>query len=253
MGLNSPIPGSYFDINVHPQSNIAVKALRCARTDETYMDKVTPIFKDVLMPIWSLPPHERIVPLLAICHSPPSLKAPHNKEGNIVEYNRRHLEVNKMQQIAQIAAGLSYLHEHDIVHGNICPANVLIKDDGGVCVSDATLNTLMRQLTYDTHVPVPGTWCYKSSEELTNGTPMGPKSDVYSWACTVFEVFSGKQPYYGYYHGRGIVKIVNEGHRALDRPPEITTALWNIMQKCWALNSEDRPSMRQVESELRGL
>jgi hypothetical protein len=48
----------------------------------------------------------------------------------------------------------------------------------------------MRQLKYDTHAPVPATWCYKPREELLSDTSMGPKADVYAWASVVYEVGS---------------------------------------------------------------
>src|ERR1700733_3981393 len=107
----------------------------------------------------------------------------------------------------------------------------MIKDDGGVCIADPAVNMLMRRLTYDPYVPTPATWRYKPWEELLNDTS-GPEADVYSWASVVYEVsafsqldvvltthnpqvFCGRQPYH---HSRGIVKIINHGHRTLDKP-----------------------------------
>ena len=71
--------------------------------------------------------------------------------------------------------------------------NVMIKDDGGICISDPLCNILMRQLMYDPYVPTPATWCYKPREELLNPIPMGPKADVYSWASVVYEVSRARQ------------------------------------------------------------
>ena len=99
---------------------------------------------------------------------------------------------------------------------------------------------------------------------------MDSKADVYAWANVAYEVrtvhhgfdtiistcilkvLPDKQPYHGYHHCRAIVKIINEGHRTLRRPREITPQLWDIMQRCWT-NAVGRPSMDQVVSELRGL
>lgn len=214
------------------------------------------MYSKVLNPMWSSLSHEHVVPLLAADtndSSLPILKVPYYKRGNILEHNRHCPGVNKLRQIKQMAVGLRYLHEMHVIHGNICPANILIKDDGGVCISDPAYNSLMCQLTYDTHVPTPATWCYKPWDELLQSTGISPKADVYCWASVVFEVFSGKRPYHGYHYGRGIFKIVNHGHRALNRPPEITPELWNIMQKCWLFKPEARLTMHQVEAELRRL
>ena len=67
------------------------------------------------------------------------------------------------------------------------------------------------------------------------------------------QVFSGKRPYSSYHQAGGIIRIINDGHRTLDRPLEIAPKLWSIMQKCWKINPADRPTMPQVESELREL
>jgi Protein tyrosine and serine/threonine kinase len=72
-------------------------------------------------------------------------------------------------------------------------ANILIKDDGGVCISDPGFNILMRQLKYDSHTPVPATWCYKPREELLSDTFMGPEADVYAWASVAYEVGTSGQ------------------------------------------------------------
>jgi len=147
----------------------------------------------------------------------------------------------------------------------------LIKDDGGICISDPGFNSLMRQLRYDTHTPIPATWCYKPREELLSDTSMGPNADVYAWASVVYEVsttdqhdhlcfthcmqvFSGKRPYSGYQQTGGTIRIINDGHRTtLNKPREISPKLWSIMQTCWNINPADRPTMPEVESELREL
>jgi len=249
-------PGPFTNIYRPLHRDVAFKELRYPSNDSAYDDKVSSAFRDVLMPIWSQLSHEHVVPILGVGTNENSvlmLEVPYYKHGNIIEHNRRFPDANKLLQIKQSAAGIRYLHDMNVEHGNICPENFLVKDDGGICISDPGFNNVMRQLTYPQHKPTPSTWRYKPREELLHGTPMGRKADVYAWAAVVYEVFSGKQPYHGYHCGGGIVKIVNDGHRALGRPLEIWPELWNTIQKCWMPNAEERPTMDQVEAELRGL
>jgi serine/threonine protein kinase len=56
----------------------------------------------------------------------PKFEVPYYKQGNIVDHNRCHPDINKIKQITQIAAGISHLHEKGINHGNICPACIFI-------------------------------------------------------------------------------------------------------------------------------
>jgi len=237
------------------QYDVCTKQLRCMPTDGDYIEKVNSLFRDKLS-IWLSLSHEHFSPFIAVQTndgSPPTLEVPYYGHGNVVDHNKRYSDANKLDQIVQIAAGISYLHGQGVYHGNLCPTNILTKDNGKLCISDPALNNLMRQLTYGIHMPVPATWCYKPPEELLDAGSIGPKADVYSWASVVYEVFSGKRPYHGYHPGRGVAKIIFHGHRTLERPLEISPQLWNIMQKCWIFNTEDRPVMHQVESELQSL
>jgi len=251
-----PILGSDSNVYISPHSGVTRKVLRCMPMDYASILKVASLYSDVLVQIWSPLSHECIVPLLGVCTNDgllPAYEIPSYTLGNIVEYNRQCHNANKLHQIMQIAEGLSYMHDNGVTHGNICPANIFIGDDGGVRISDPAVNSLMRRLKYDdTHTPAPHTWCYKPPEELLYGI-QSRKADVYSWASVAYEVFSGKRPYQGYHHCRGIFKIVNSGHRELGRPLEISPELSCILQKCWRVSPEDRPTIDQVESELRGL
>jgi hypothetical protein len=67
------------------------------------------------------------------------------------------------------------------------------------------------------------------------------------------QVFASKRPYHGYHHCHGVTKVISHGHCVLDRPLEISSELWRIIQMCWKINPEDRPAMHEVESRLRGL
>jgi hypothetical protein len=76
------------------------------------------------------------------------------------------------------------------------------------------------------------------------------QGSVPKYSAHAVQVYGGKQPYHGDPYYCGIVKIINQGHRALDKPPEICPKLWAIMQKCWALQPAGRPTMDQVELDL---
>jgi len=214
------------------------------------------LYQDILIPLWTSLCNEHICPLLAIHIEGsflPTIEVPHYARGNIVEHNRHHPEANKLSQITQIAAAVRYLHDKGVCHRNLCPSNVLVKDDGQICVSDTSLNYLMRQLTDDTYTSTPATWRYKPPEELLDAAFADHKADIYSWASVAYEVCSGKRPYHGCHYGRGVANIIRDGHRAFSRPLDISPELWCVIQKCWKFDPEERPDMHQVESELRGL
>jgi len=236
---------------------VIVKRLRCVLDDTEYIDKVISMDQLMLLPMCSQLLHECISPVIAIVWDQvhlPVIVVPYYANGNIIDYNRRLGDPDKRLQILEIISGLRYLHEEkDICHGNICSTNILIREDGGACISDCRLDFNMRQLAYHDHTPIPASYQYKSPEEVLNPCEISQEGDIYSLASVIYEVFSGKRPFHGLHHTYAILKITRDGHRALDRPSEISPELWSILLKCWALNPEDRPSIREVESEFRGL
>ncbi|CAE6419857.1 unnamed protein product [Rhizoctonia solani] len=56
--------------------------------------------------------------------------------GNVVSYLNRWPNVSRCQTSLSICTGLAYLHEQDIVHGDLKGANVLVGHDGNPMLAD---------------------------------------------------------------------------------------------------------------------
>jgi len=119
------------------------------------------VFENQLRPIWPVLFHRYVVPLLDIHTNNGPVPVPYYRNGRIHDYNVGATSSTKLRLCLAIAAGLSYLHKKNVHHGNICPTNIMINDDGGVCIVDFAFNMLMGPLTYDPYVPTPATWRYK--------------------------------------------------------------------------------------------
>ena len=53
---------------------------------------------------------------------------------------------------------------------------------------------------------------------------------------------------------RGIQQLVEQGHGVLLghlKPAELNDALWSVLTRCWVLNPAGRPTMKDVETEIR--
>lgn len=94
----------------------------------------------------------------------------------------------------QILSGLNYLHDRNIIHGNIKCANVLVDNSGVVKLADIGMAQQLVKLNIDkscnaSHV------LYMAPEML--GKEIKPSScaaDIWSVGCTVLEMALGKQP-----------------------------------------------------------
>ncbi|CAE6503481.1 unnamed protein product [Rhizoctonia solani] len=56
--------------------------------------------------------------------------------GSLREYVKQHPDVDRFPLYIQVAVGLSYLHENDMVHGDVKAGNVLVSENGVAKLSD---------------------------------------------------------------------------------------------------------------------
>jgi serine/threonine protein kinase/Tfp pilus assembly protein PilF len=111
----------------------------------------------------------------------------------------RQLPLKDALRIAQeIGAGLDFAHRKGFVHRDVKPENILFADghavlaDFGVAraVSDADAQVTEAGLAV-------GTPEYMSPEQASGESELGPASDVYSFACVVYEMLGGEPPFRG--------------------------------------------------------
>ena len=100
----------------------------------------------------------------------------------------------------QFAWGLQYAHERGLIHQDVKPANVLMTPDGRAKVSDFGL-AKARVVAGEKYTPGSGKSILVStggmtpaycSPEQANGNVLNHKTDIWSWAVSVLEMFTGE-------------------------------------------------------------
>lgn len=102
-----------------------------------------------------------------------------------------------VQYTTQVADALYYVHEHQLVHRDIKPHNMLLGANGEVLLSDfgiATLSESLAPTPPETH-SFEGTVLYAAPEQL-RGTSRR-SSDQYALAVVVYEWICGDWPFSG--------------------------------------------------------
>jgi serine/threonine protein kinase len=95
--------------------------------------------------------------------------------------------------VAKILEGLHYLHCQDVVHCDLKAANILTTKTGNVKLTDFGVSLNLRAVGCE-FKNVAGTpnWMAPEIIELKGASV---KSDIWSLACTVIELLTGRPPY----------------------------------------------------------
>lgn len=141
----------------------------------------------------------------------------------------------------QVASGLAAAHEAGLVHRDIKPSNIMLMADGSVKVADfgiAQVSGSETKLTMDGAVI--GTPEYLSPEQC-EGHPIDGRSDIYSLGVTLYELLSGKTPYYADTPVSMLMKIVKGEYPPLGSiVPDIPADIENLVKRMMAIKAEQR-------------
>ncbi|MEM9461514.1 MAG: serine/threonine-protein kinase [Myxococcota bacterium] len=176
----------------------------------------------------------------------------------------------------QAGAGLAAAHEHEIVHRDFKPSNVLIDPHGRVRVLDfglalTTTESSTSRSTDDAHASdsqhsrksidqrltktgmVVGTPAYMSPEQMRRAE-LDARSDQFSFCVSLFEAVYGQRPFEGETLDELQAKIRSGTTKPILRKTKIPTTLHEILMRGLAFDPQARwPSMKAVLDALERL
>jgi CHASE2 domain-containing sensor protein/tRNA A-37 threonylcarbamoyl transferase component Bud32 len=112
--------------------------------------------------------------------------------------------------MADIADGLAYAHERGIVHRDIKPANIMLLKNDVVKITDFGIARITATSQTQTGI-VKGTPYYMSPEQFS-GEKVDGRSDIYSLGVMMYQLMTGKLPFYADNPAALMNKIMNEPH-----------------------------------------
>ncbi|EIM89601.1 kinase-like protein, partial [Stereum hirsutum FP-91666 SS1] len=189
----------------------------------------------------------------------PFMVSEYCKYGNVCEYLRGPFpEADRLSLLSGIVSGMIYLHGNSIVHGDLKGVNVLVDDNHQAILADFGISRLLDDtLTIRSHASLTGSlngtfrWM---APECLSGTRAKKSSDVYSFAITAWEIFSGEVPFFGIYEPLLAKAVVDNGERPkrpgrLDK--EENDSLWKLMESCWDGDPSARPSFVSIQDTMK--
>lgn len=158
--------------------------------------------------------------------------------------------------IHDVSSGLAYLHEHNVIHRDIKPDNILMDGNGGFLISDFGISTkirstLRRNSTREHNSNSSGGSLPYMGPELFSGHPEPVKAtDIWAFGATLHELITGELPFMG--HG-GVMQLNGAAVPELDGVDPIIASL---VQACMSKDPWDRPTAARIseyaEARLRG-
>ncbi|XP_025757134.1 tyrosine-protein kinase Srms isoform X2 [Oreochromis niloticus] len=149
---------------------------------------------------------------------------------------------------SQVAEGMAYLEDRNIVHRDLAARNILVGDDLVCKVADFGLARIIRDSVYTAsrNTKIPVRW---TAPEAALHQRFSVKSDVWSFGVLLYEMMSrGKMPYEGK-SNKEVMDLLTSGFR-LPCPARCPSNIYRIMMDCWAIEPSKRPSFHALHSQL---
>jgi eukaryotic-like serine/threonine-protein kinase len=141
--------------------------------------------------------------------------------------------------LRQLAAALGALHTIGVLHRDVKPGNVLLRDDGSVAFIDFGL---ARQLRLESDITgtgaIFGTPHYMSPEQ-GHGLPLDERSDLYSLGVVLHEMLTGRKPFVA---DSPLAVIYLHAHAPIPRLAPTAQHLQPLLEALLAKKATERPA-----------
>jgi serine/threonine protein kinase len=137
----------------------------------------------------------------------------------------------------QIAEAVAAAHEHDVIHRDLKPGNIKITPEGRVKVLDFGLAKALgsepseKPTTITQPGRLMGTPAYMSPEQA-RGKPTDKRSDIWSFACVLYEMLTGKIPFEGKTAADTLAHIIERQPDWELLPQEIPSNIRTLLRRC---------------------
>ncbi len=145
----------------------------------------------------------------------------------------------------QIAEGLEYAHERNVIHRDLKPANIKVNEDDAVKILDFGLAKVLESdpvsvdnlISSTSHGLVTetgtilGTAPYMSPEQA-KGKLVGRRTDIWAFGCVLFEMLSGKRAFRGDTMAETLAAILKQEPDWSELPAATPAPIVDLLRRC---------------------
>eukprot|EP01062_Namystynia_karyoxenos_P080348 TRINITY_DN863_c0_g1_i1.p1 TRINITY_DN863_c0_g1~~TRINITY_DN863_c0_g1_i1.p1 ORF type:complete len:1384 (+),score=305.02 TRINITY_DN863_c0_g1_i1:130-4152(+) len=161
------------------------------------------------------------------------------------------LEVTKLRDyVTQIADGLQYLHDLNIVHCDIKPDNILVTRKGVIKIADLGVSRLLRSQD-DLSRSTGGTPMFFSPEACQGDFSSGKCNDVWAFGVTVYILVYGRVPFVGANTQMQLFNLILTKKIEYPPPAQLDPGEWRQLHALLRRMLQRDPLMRITLNEIR--
>jgi serine/threonine protein kinase len=138
--------------------------------------------------------------------------------------------------------GLSFLHQHHVLHRDIKSKNIFRFSDGRVVIGDfgACKSLVHTMVLANTVVGSP----LYMSPELLDGQPYSFSSDIWSLGCLLYELFAGTTPFVAASYPAVLFRITKGTYGQL--PSSVPEDIQSLVARMLSLDPAQRPTVEDL-------
>ncbi|KAL1343176.1 hypothetical protein AAHE18_09G210400 [Arachis hypogaea] len=199
--------------------------------------------------------HKNVVQFIGACTKPPRLciVTEFMSGGSVYDYLHKRKGSFKFPTLLKVAIdvakGMNYLHQHEIIHRDLKAANLLMDENGIVKVADFGVARVKAQsgvMTAET-----GTYRWMAPEVIEH-KPYDHKADVFSFGIVLWELLTGKLPYEYLTPLQAAIGVVQKGLRPTI-PKNTHPNFVELLERSWQQDPTLRPDFAEIIEILQQL
>jgi serine/threonine protein kinase len=208
-----------------------------------------------------IPPHPNIVALLGIVMQAPvgivtEFLAVGSLDALLYKQKRRFALPDQRRLASEIACGVAFLHENNIVHRDLATRNILLSEDLTAKVSDFGMSRMLGDAKYNYSQIDSGPIRWMAPEQLkrkqgVNKSVYSPATDAFSFAMTLVELSTNQLPWPQLTNVEAAIAVCQAERPELDTSLVEPTVL-RVIETCWAHEPADRLTLSKAHSVLTG-